>query len=239
MYGSAAAERAPGRRHASASRGSGLLASLPTWARPGSPGFARNALVGGLAVLLVLAGIGAVTGLFSGDDPKDAAHTGPQATAGAQTDPSSKPLYPDVKLYRDSGRGLQVNVPKDWAKSSGGTYVDFISPDTHDRKVRINVENAGGSAADFLRAAESRLKRSPNCTGYHQVALNDGAQLSGKAGAELEYTCGAGDTMRHGIWRAIVVDGHAIHFYLSVPDTAFDDSKVVYSEMVRSFSLVA
>jgi hypothetical protein len=43
--------------------------------------------------------------------------------------------------------------------------------------------------------------------------------------------------MRHGIWGAVIVDGKAYHFYLTVPDAQFAASKVIFDEMVRSFQL--
>ena len=70
-----------------------------------------------------------------------------------------------------------------------------------------------------------------------QVQLHE-APLAGQSGAELEYTCGEGDAKRHGIWRALVKDGNAIHFYLTVPDNRFSESKIIFAEMVRSFQLV-
>jgi hypothetical protein len=68
------------------------------------------------------------------------------------------------------------------------------------------------------------------------VALRD-VQLDGRPAAELEYTCGQGDKMRHGIWRAVVVDGRSYHFFLTVPDSRFAESKIIFDEMVRSFRL--
>lgn len=207
--------------------------------QPGSPGFARTATVTGLVLLLVIVGIGALAGLFGGDDPSGAS-AGPKN--GNPTAPAAdQPLYADVVAYQDGDKGIQVNVPKGWKKVviENTTYVDFISPDDTDgtRKVRVNMENSSGSAADFLRRAENRLKNPSTCAApYHRVALND-AELAGHQGAELEYTCGTGERMRHALWRAIVIDGKALHFYLSVPDSAFADNKVIYDEMVRSFAL--
>jgi hypothetical protein len=144
------------------------------------------------------------------------------------------PLIP-VQEYRDN-RGIVLNVPKDWKRSNGGSYVDFTDP-AGGRKVRINVENASGNAQKFLQSAESGLKSPSRCPSpYHRVGLK-AAPLAGRDGAELEYTCGSADGMRHGIWRAVVVDGKAYHFYLTVPDAHFAESKVIYDEMVRSFRL--
>jgi hypothetical protein len=69
---------------------------------------------------------------------------------------------------------------------------------------------------------------------YQRVGLAE-AQLAGQAGAELEYTCGEGDEKRHGVWRAVVRDGKAYHFYLSTPEAQFTDSRIIYDELVRSF----
>ncbi|GAA1787112.1 hypothetical protein GCM10009682_06440 [Luedemannella flava] len=244
-YG-APAGHTPSHRHArSNGMGGGLVADLGDRARalrPGSPGFARTVIVGGLALLLVIVGIGALAGWFGGDGDKSqkAGPTGGDPSAP----PAAQPLYPEVQLYRDADKGLAVNVPKSWKKSTGGgTWVDFIAPDEAGgpRKVRINQENASGSAAAFLRAAERRLPQSSaSCkAAYQRVSLTDAGDLGGVASAELEYTCGEGEEMRHGIWRAIVQGGQATSFYLSVPDGAFEESKIFYSEMVRSFTLTS
>jgi hypothetical protein len=41
--------------------------------------------------------------------------------------------------------------------------------------------------------------------------------------------------MRHGIWRAVVVEGVAYHFYVTTLAADFADSRIIYDEMVRSF----
>jgi eukaryotic-like serine/threonine-protein kinase len=71
------------------------------------------------------------------------------------------------------------------------------------------------------------------------VALNESASvtLAGRSAIELEYTCGTGTDMRHGIWRATVIGGHAYEFYLSVEDAKFADSKPIYDEAVKTYQL--
>jgi eukaryotic-like serine/threonine-protein kinase len=192
----------------------------------------RLAITVGLVAVLAAVGIAALSGAFSGDDspsgPPGAGPTTPAATA-------TGPAFP-VQEYRDD-RGLVVNVPQNWTKS-GSSYIDFADP-AGGRKVRINVETAGGDAEKFMGTAENGLKTKPSvCTApYQRVALRTDIQLDGQPSAELEYTCGEGADMRHGIWRAIVANGKAYYFYLSVPDSGFADSKVIYDEMVRSFHL--
>ncbi|HEX6872676.1 MAG TPA: hypothetical protein VF163_16385, partial [Micromonosporaceae bacterium] len=188
----------------------------------------RMIIAVGAVLALALAGVGAMTGLFGGGD----ADAGPAASASAGPSVSEAPLIA-VQEYQDS-RGIAVNVPKGWKKSTGGSYVDFTDPDGG-RKVRINVENTSVTAKKFLQQAETGLRNPSRCPSpYAQMALRE-VTLAGQPAAELEYTCGTGDSMRHGIWRAVVVDGKAYHFYLTVPDPAYAESNVIFAEMVRSF----
>jgi serine/threonine protein kinase len=181
---------------------------------------------------LVLAGVGVMSGWFSGTS---AAPPPPHATsAGPTVTPTPTPLIA-VQQYAD--RGISVNVPKDWNRSGSGSYVDYTEPGTT-RKIRINIEDYSGSTAQkFLQNAESGLKTRSCTQPYKRVALTD-TTMAGKAAAQLEYNCGSGSSMRHGIWNAIVQNGKAYHFYLTVPDAQFADSKVIFDEMVRSFQFV-
>jgi len=192
----------------------------------------RLLIAAGTALVLVGIGIAALSGAFSGGN--GSAVPGPQpSTSSSAVASADTPLIP-VQEYTDS-RGIVVNVPKGW-KKTGASYVDFTDP-AGGRKVRINVENASGTAMKFFSTAESGLKRPTICpTPYERVGLRE-VQLAGRDGAELEYTCGEGDAKRHGIWRAVVVDGKAYHFYLTVPDARFAESKIIFDEMVRSFQL--
>ena len=194
-------------------------------------GRARIVVAGGLVAMLALVAVGAASGWFSGPS----ATTTPPSPSPRAGQSQEAPLIP-VQEYRDD-RGIVVNVPKGWRQSGANSYVDFIDPDDA-RKVRINIEKTSASARRFLTTAESGLKNPSRCPApYRRVALRD-AELAGHEGAELEYTCGNGEEMRHGIWRAIIVDGKAYHFYLTVPDSRFEESKVIYDEMVRSFRFV-
>jgi len=183
----------------------------------------------GLVALLVLVGVAALSGWFSpgGDDPDGPG--GPSAASAAAT-----PLI-EAQEYRD--RGIAVNVPASWQRGGSGSYVDYTDP-AGGRWVRINIEPTTSSATQFLQNAESGLRNPSRCPApYQQVGLHE-AKLAGQNGAELEYTCGDGDGKRHGIWRALVVDGTVFHFYLTVPDSRFAESKIIFDEMVRSFQFV-
>ncbi len=193
------------------------------------PRWAQIAVAAGIALVLFLV-IGAAAGLFDG--------TGADPTAG-KGNPSSGPTGPliDVQEFHDA-RGITVNVPKAWTKqAANGGYTDFFDPDDKGRKVRVNVES-GSSPRKFLEVAENYLKtRTSTCSPpYTRVNLTD-VTLDSKAGAQLEYTCGAGAQQRHALWAATIINGKSYEFFLTVPATRFDESKVIYEEMVRSFKV--
>ena len=191
---------------------------------------ARLVVAAGLVSLIVVVGIAAWSAWFSDESaPPD----GPGASGSAASAPAT-PLI-DAQEYRD--RGIAVNVPKAWTRSGAGSYVDFTDPASA-RWIRINIEQTGATAMQFLRNAETGLQNPSRCAApFTEVGLRE-AELAGRPAAELEYTCGTGDTKRHGIWRAVVVDGSAYHFYLTVPDARFAESKIIFDEMVRSFQFV-
>jgi len=157
---------------------------------------------------------------------------------GASTTPTPTAQTPLIPVQEYVDKGFSVNVPKDWTKSATSSYVDFVEAGGA-RKIRINVEATTSTAQKFLTTAETGLKRPNICPSpYTRVALID-SELAKQPAAQLEYTCGTGDAKRHGIWQAVVVDGKAYHFYLTVPDSRFDESKVIFDEMVRSFHFVS
>jgi serine/threonine protein kinase len=228
-----------GRRRAkssSAMQASRIMAQVKTLVREaGNPAHRMRVAIGaGFVVLLTVVAVATAAGWFSGAGTAGTPPDKPAAPGGSP--PADTPLI-EVQGYSDE-RGIAVNVPKEWERSSGGSYVDFHDPEAGqegERKVRINIENTSTTARRFLQGAESGLKNPSRCPApYARVRLAD-AELAGTAGAELEYTCGEGEGMRHGIWRAIIVDGKAYHFYLTVPDSRFAESKVIFDEMVRSF----
>jgi hypothetical protein len=132
-------------------------------------------------------------------------------------------------------------VPEAWAKSSvTPTYVEFADPKTPGRKLHINVEPTKNSARTVLTNAENYLRKPTVCPDpYQRVDDLRDTQLAGQPATELEYTCGQGDSKRHGIWRAIVVNGKTYNFYVTVPDSRFVEDKAIFDEMVRSFRLLA
>ncbi len=189
----------------------------------------RLVVVAGLLGVLLLVAIAAWSGWFSNE--------GTQSPPAASNGPSSEAETPliDVQEYRD--RGIAVNVPQAWNRTAGSSYVDYTDPQSA-RWVRINVEPANATAMKFLQNAENGLRSPSRCpTPFTEVGLRE-ATLADLPAAELEYTCGESDAKRHGIWRAIVRDGNAYSFYLTVPDARFAESKIIFDEMVRSFRFV-
>jgi len=198
-----------------------------------APGNRTRIAIVAVLVLVVLVGIGVLIKGALGGSTVSAA---PPPTSPAATVTPSPTSLIAVQEYRD--RGIAVNVPKGWTRSGSGTYVDYIEPGGTNRKVRINIESSTSTPEKFLTSAETGLKKPSICASpYTRVALT-ASQLAGKPSGELEYTCGTGDAKRHGIWQALVVDGKAYTFYLTVPDARFAESKVIFDEMVRSFQFV-
>jgi hypothetical protein len=186
----------------------------------------------GLLTLLLVLAIAALSGAFGGStspDPTPQSPNGPGSPNEAAT--------PLIEVQEYTGSGIAVNVPAAWTRSDANSYVDYRDS-SGQSWVRINVEPTGGSAMDLLRAAGERLSDPSVCTApYTQVQLVE-APLGGMTGAELEYTCGEGEGKRHGIWRAVVRDGTAYHFYLTTLDAEFPANRIIYDEMVRSFQFV-
>jgi eukaryotic-like serine/threonine-protein kinase len=202
------------------------------------PRWGQAAAAAGLVVVLVL-GVGMAAGWFS-DSPAAA----PPPVAKASPSPSV-PAFPTTE-YRDD-RGFVVNVPTAWTKKAAGTtkpsYIDFVDPADEGRKLRINVESAS-TPEQYMETAEKNLKKgTANCPApYTRIDLRTSTDIviDSHPAAELEYTCGPdGDQMRHGLWRAFVLNGKAYSFFVSVQASRFADSKAIYQEMVRSYHLTA
>lgn len=204
----------------------GAWATVRSW-----PRLVRLGAIVGLGLVIL---IGTVVIATHSNSP-----TGrPNAAVPTATPGTSTPLPFEVQKFRDS-RGMTVDVPADWKKAAAATYTNFSDPDDPSRRMRLNVEPSGNSTPQqFLTSAERNL-RNGNCTApYARIGLTD-IMLDGHPAAQLEYTCGSGTGKRHGIWAATTLNGHAYHFYLTVPDSDFEASKIIYTEMVRSFRLTA
>ena len=119
------------------------------------------------------------------------------------------------------------------------------------RRLHRPAEQAASRSACWWRRARSRragsptprprptLKKSKNCPQPFKHLGTTDVQVDGHAGAQFEYTCGTGDSERHGIWRMTTVDGKMYSFFLTAPQTEFAASKKYFDEMVNTFKLTA
>jgi hypothetical protein len=181
---------------------------------------------GALAVLVLLIVVISSTG---GDDNRPVA----QPTSAAPVDAAF-----ETQLY--NAKGVSVKVPKSWKKSTGQSYVDYVDPDDSKHKARILVENAGGSAENFLKVAENGLKKNKSsCPAPYKEVGVEPKQIAGHDGAVLEYKCGSGDSERHGLWGAVVTDGHAYSFFVTSTEEQFQASKPIFDEMLSSYKLAS
>ncbi len=189
----------------------------------------RMAVAGGLAAVLVLVTI--VTVSASGGNGT------PAARSSASTAPTAAAFA--ARPFKDDAHGYSLEVPVDWKQQAAGTYYDFTDPKDTGRRMRTNVEKAGNSAADFIRAVANEQSKHPEkcATPFNPIAQRTDVTLAGRPAAELEYTCGQGTAMRHYLWRATVLSGKAYEFYLSVPDSRFAESKVIYDHAAETYKL--
>jgi hypothetical protein len=184
---------------------------------------------GALALLVVLVVVFSLTG---NGDP-----AAPPPAAKEDTSQAAQPAF-ETQEYND--RGISVQVPKGWSRNSSGAWVDYADPDDARHKVRILVEKSSATPSAFLGIAEDGLiNRSANCPKpYKRLAL-DKTTISGKDGAVLEYTCGSGDSARHGLWGAVVTNGKAYSFYLTATEAQFGESRPIFDQMIKTYTLQA
>ncbi|NES14387.1 MULTISPECIES: serine/threonine-protein kinase [Micromonospora] len=191
----------------------------------GWPRKVQLATAGGVAVLL-LVGVIALAG--GGDDSP------PPIVTSLPT--GSAPAAPPVDMEEQSVKGVTLQVPKGWDKNTGGVFVDFVDPKQDGRKVRVLAEKWGGTSTSWAEFASRNLRdKSKSCAKpYEQLAMTE-TKLADKPAAEFEYTCGDGDSKRHGVWRGVVQDGKVYSFYLTANDADFAASRPIFDAMASSF----
>jgi hypothetical protein len=187
------------------------------------PGWMKAVVAGGAIVLVVV-----TTLLLSRNNdagPKIGTDAAPTAAA---------PAFP---VKRFATNGAAVNVPQDWKKQPAkGTYVDFRDPQDEARWVRVDTYRADGTGNALLNGFDKRGRAGNICPGYELVGRPE-VTLSGQAGSELEYRCHPDSGDRHGIVAAVIIDSRAFVLTMSVPEERFDESRPVFDEMVRSFTV--
>ncbi|MFI7425729.1 serine/threonine-protein kinase [Micromonospora sp. NPDC049836] len=200
--------------------GGRLVGTVKGWPRKVQLGVA-----GGVAVLLLVV----VIALSGGDDkaPPPIVTSLPSGTAQAA---------PPVDMQEQTVKGVTLQVPKGWERNAGGVFVDFVDPRQDGRKVRILAEKWTGSSSSWAEFASRNLReKSKSCAKpYDQLAMTE-TTLAGQPAAEFEYTCGDGDTKRHGVWRGVVQGGKVYSFYLTANDADFAASRPIFEAMATSF----
>ncbi|MFG2053644.1 serine/threonine-protein kinase [Micromonospora sp. NPDC048930] len=198
-----------------------LVGTVKGWPRK-----VQLAVAGGVAVLLLVG----VIALSGGGDKQPPPIVSSLPTGSAQA-------TPPVDMQEESVKGVTLQVPKGWDKrTSGGVFVDFVDPQQDGRKVRVLAEKWDGTPTRWAESASRNLRdRSKACAKpYEQLAMTE-TTLAGKPAAEFEYTCGDGDTKRHGVWRGVVQDGKVYSFYLTANEADFAASKPIFDAMASSF----
>jgi eukaryotic-like serine/threonine-protein kinase len=167
---------------------------------------------------------------FGGGGEPTATHRPAGAPAAVQV------AFP-TQDYRGDG-GVSVKVPKGWQRSARGSWVDYVDPQDRLRKVRILVEPGRIDPHRFAQETAPRgIQKSGNCAKPFTLVSVTDVQVAGHPGAQLEYTCGGGGSMRHGVWRETTVNGRMYSFYLTSTDARFAASRAVFDEMARTFAL--
>ncbi|MDO3683072.1 serine/threonine-protein kinase [Micromonospora sp. C28ISP2-4] len=203
----------------------GLLGRVKAWPRK-----VQLAAAGGLAVVLLVSVIALTSG---GDDA-------PPPIVGALPSNSAAAA---PEMQEQTVKGVTIQVPKGWQRQTGGLFVDYVDPNDEGRKVRVIAEKWGGTSISWAEFASRNLKsktaNSKTCPApYTELSVSE-QPLAGQTAGQLEYTCGEGEAMRHGIWRGLVKDGKVYSFYLSTTDARFAESKPIFDAMVDSFQLTA
>ncbi|MBB4759835.1 protein kinase [Amorphoplanes digitatis] len=184
---------------------------------------------GALAVVVVLVLVFSLSGGGEKALPPD------QPSTGGQVVPASL----ETQDYKGDD-AVTVRVPKGWSRAASGNWVDYVDPDDKSTKVRILIEPGSIPPRKFAETtAPGTLKKSKACPKpFNHLGATD-VEIAGLTGAQFEYTCGEGDTMRHGIWWQTTTGGKMYSFYLTTTEAQFGDKKQYFDEMAKTFTLQA
>ncbi|HWS33616.1 MAG TPA: protein kinase [Actinoplanes sp.] len=200
------------------------VATFQSWPRN------KQLVSGGAAAAVVLILVLVFTLGGNGDQPATTPEAAPQPSNAAAAEVQTQ-------AYKGNA-AVSVQVPAGWTRSVGGVYVEYIEPEDKSTKVRVLVETGKVAPSKFVsQTAPAGLRKGKSCPApFTEVATSE-VTISGNPGAELEYTCGEGDEMRHGIWRMTTVGGKMYSFFLTTTDAKFDDYRKYYDVMAQSFQL--
>jgi hypothetical protein len=181
---------------------------------------------------VAVVGLVVAASLRGGDDAPAAG--GDRSTpAPTSAPPTDQPLIP-VQQFAE--RGIVVNLPEGWREVDRSEIrVDFTDPEDDSARIRLLREPSRADAMRFIEIAEPNI-RSSCAEPYRRVDLRE-VEVAGEPAALLEYTCGSGDRARHSLWVTVVRDEEdvAYSFFLSVAESQFEERRVIFDELMRSF----
>ncbi len=225
-YGGAPAGGASGALNSAKRYGNQAVDTVKSWSRR-----TQALAAAGTAAVLILVVV--LVNMGGGEEPAN--------TPVAQQPPaSSAPPAPVVESVEYAKRGITVQVPAEWDTADGAkTYVDFTDPEDKGRRLRINIENAK-DLEQYVDVSENYLQNNTGACAAPYTQINRGpAELSGQTAIEVEYTCGTGDTARHGIRRFVLSGGKAYSFNLTTLDTRFAESRPIFDQLVTTFTVAS
>jgi len=194
-----------------------------------------------LRATVAVAAVAAVTvvGLVVAMNLRGAEVDGPAAGGDDATPPptSAPPTdQPLIPVQQFAERGIVVNLPEGWREIDRSRIrVDFADPEDDSARIRLLREPSRADAMRFIEIAEPNI-RSSCAEPYQRLDLRQ-VEVAGQPAALLEYTCGSGDQARHSLWVTVVRDEEdvAYSFFLSVAERQFEQRRVIFDELVRSF----
>ncbi|MBB5870399.1 hypothetical protein F4553_003778 [Allocatelliglobosispora scoriae] len=211
----------------------GLLASVRAWPRK-----VRLGVGAAVAAAALVTTVAAANGVFADDPGSSPTATGPSGAASPST--AASPTVDGI-VYK--GKGIQVVFPTGWKRTVNNDYVQYDDPANSGRWIRLLVNN-GKDAQKTLNSADSQLKKRGCESEYEKVEIRD-AQLAGRPGKELEYLCtpeaknDVEPIARHGLWRAVVVEGKVYQLYLSTTEADFTLAKPVFETVSGTYQVTA
>jgi hypothetical protein len=199
-------------------------------ARPDRTGAAILVVLGLVVVLLVAAVIGAraLLGGSSGSTYRDGSNSPSASPTGSASMPAG------FRRYEHPG-GFSVAVPQRWTPVQRRTGVIDVQEPGSSRFLRLIRADSSASAQSQLASAEPGFIN-PDHPGYRRLRLEK-VPYRGYDSADWEFTFSfsTGGTLRHVLYRAVVVHGASYGLYLSAPDSEWSPSRRIFDVAVSTF----
>jgi len=193
----------------------------------------RRTLAALLAVvaLLLAAVLGVVLLLTSlGRDDTGTPGAAGRSTSAAAPAPASIP----TGYTRYDADGFSLGVPAGWKPEPVRPGVVDIREPNSSRFLRLITVGSTASALDQLTAAERQFGANPDYAPYRRIRLEKVSYRSYDA-AEWEFTFTSRNSLRHVLYRGVVVGGRSYGLYLSVPDGRWAESQAAFRTAADTF----